>query len=57
MATFYDIIDGIKRSAALIIADKGAGYSEGELRLMLISVRKAEKILAWMLEGKKKQEA
>ena len=57
MATSNGIIDGMKRKAALIILRYGAGYNEGELRVLLLFIRKAEKSLTWLLEGKKKQEA
>lgn len=57
MAKINNIIDGMKRKAALIIFRYGAGYNEGELRVLLIFVRKAEKSLSWLLEGKKTQEA
>ncbi|MCK5580309.1 MAG: hypothetical protein KAJ18_03460 [Candidatus Omnitrophica bacterium] len=57
MAKFNEIIDGIKRSIALILADKAVGYSKADLTKLLAAVRKAEKALSWMVEGKQTQEA
>ena len=57
MATYNGIIDGIKRSIALILADKAAGYSKADLRKALVVVRKVESTLSWMVDGKQTQEA